>query len=87
MLNSFFLLVIAFLSGALELYQNEEPYEQYQGAEATEGLMGWMASNDLIFVVLGVSLIIWFTLLAFLYKIDRKVSYLEQKHDAEPHIE
>jgi hypothetical protein len=38
-----------------------------------------MASNDLIFVVLGVSLIIWFSLLFFMVRVDRKVSRLEEE--------
>lgn len=38
-----------------------------------------MASNDLIFVVLGVSLIIWFVLLFFLVRVDRKVARLEEE--------
>jgi hypothetical protein len=38
-----------------------------------------MASNDLIFVVLGVSLIIWFILLFFMVRVDRKVSKLEEE--------
>ncbi len=45
-------------------------------------LMQFMASNDLIFVVLGVSLIIWLVLLAFLIRLDRKVGRLERQVDA-----
>ncbi|MDX1617663.1 MAG: hypothetical protein R3224_02680 [Balneolaceae bacterium] len=37
------------------------------------------ASNDLIFIVLGVSLIIWFVLLFFIVRVDRKVSRLEEQ--------
>jgi len=37
------------------------------------------ASYDLIFIVLGVSLIIWFVLLFFLVRVDRKVSRLEEQ--------
>ena len=36
-----------------------------------------MASHDLIFVVLGVSLIIWFVLLFFIVRVDTKVGKLE----------
>lgn len=43
------------------------------------GFVQFMASNDLIFVVLGVSLIIWFVLLFFMIRVDRKVSALEEK--------
>lgn len=35
------------------------------------------ASNDLIFIVLGVSLIIWFVLLFFIIRVDKKVAQLE----------
>lgn len=54
---------------------------QWQGAEGAEqasGFIRFMASNDLIFVVLGVSLIIWFVLLFFMIKVDRNVSKLEK---------
>ena len=37
------------------------------------------ASNDLIFIVLGVSLIIWFVLLFFIIRVDRKVGQLEHE--------
>lgn len=37
------------------------------------------ASYDLIFIVLGVSLIIWFVLLFFIIRVDRKVSKLEKE--------
>ncbi len=55
--------------------------DQWQGVEGTEqasGFIQFMASNDLIFVVLGVSLIIWFVLLFFMIKVDRNVSKLEK---------
>ncbi|GEM_PF-456640 len=42
-------------------------------------VMQFMASNDLIFVVLGVSLIIWLVLIGFLIRLDKKVSSLEQQ--------
>jgi hypothetical protein len=38
-----------------------------------------MASNDLIFVVLGVTLIIWFVLLYYMVKIDRRLGKIEQE--------
>ena len=53
-------------------------WEGVEGLEQTSGFMQFMASNDLIFVVLGVSLIIWFVLLFYLVKIDRNVSKLEE---------
>lgn len=37
-----------------------------------------LGSNDLIYVVLAVTLIIWFVLLFYIVKTDRKVSKLEE---------
>lgn len=47
--------------------------------EETNAFIQFMSSNDLIFVVLGVSLIIWLVLIFFLFRVDRKVSDLEQE--------
>ncbi len=52
-------------------------YSQWAGAESDNVIIQTMASNDLIFVVLGVTLIIWFTLLFSLYRLDRKLTRLE----------
>ncbi len=49
------------------------------GIENASGFVQMMASNDLIFVVLGVSLIIWFVLLFYMIKTDRKLSRLEKE--------
>lgn len=38
-----------------------------------------VASHDLIFIVLAVSLIIWFVLLFFIIRVDKKVSKLEEQ--------
>jgi hypothetical protein len=46
--------------------------------EEASAFVQMMASNDLIFVVLGVSLIIWFVLLFFMIRVDRKVARLEK---------
>lgn len=53
-------------------------WEGVQGIEQSSGFVQFMASNDLIFVVLGVSLIIWFVLLFYLIRVDRNVSKLEK---------
>jgi len=56
--------------------------DKWAGVENTEqasAFVQFMSSNDLIFVVLGVSLIIWFVLLFFMISVDRKVSKLEKK--------
>ncbi len=49
--------------------------------EQSSNFIQFMSSNDLIFVVLGVSLIIWFVLLFFIIRVDRKVSNLEKTVD------
>lgn len=41
-------------------------------------IMQTLASNDLIFIVLCVTLIIWFVLLFFIIRTDRKVSKLQE---------
>lgn len=56
--------------------------EKWSGAaeaEQANAFIQFMFSNDLIFVVLGVSLIIWFTLLFFLIRLDKKVTKLEEE--------
>jgi CcmD family protein len=56
-----------------------DSWDGVQGAEETSAFVQFMSSNDLIFVVLGVSLIIWFVLLFFMVRVDRKVTRLEQE--------
>lgn len=51
---------------------------KWQGAEASNSFITMMASHDLIFVVLAVSLIIWFVLLFFIIRTDLKVNQLEK---------
>ena len=54
--------------------------EKWQGTgDETAGLIGMVSSNDLIFIVLGVSLIIWFILLFFLIRLDKKVASIEEQ--------
>lgn len=53
-------------------------WEGVQGIEQSSAFIRFMASDDLIWVVLGVSLIIWFILLFFIIRVDRKVSGLEK---------
>jgi len=53
--------------------------DKWEGASESEGVfVELMTSNDMIFVVLGVSLIIWFVLLFFLARTERKLSELEK---------
>lgn len=57
--------------------------DRWVGAESateTNALMQFMASNDLIFVVLAVSLIIWFVLAFYLVRVDKKIDALEKKY-------
>lgn len=56
--------------------------EKWTGAEQAEhanAVIAFMYSNDLIFIVLGVTLIIWFVLLFFLFRVERKVAALEEQ--------
>jgi len=55
--------------------------DQWTAMENTEqasAFVQFMSSNDLIFVVLGVSLIIWFVLLFYMVRVDKKVAQLEK---------
>jgi len=69
-------------------------FDKVQRAVADTGATNWkalkdlpasnpviraMASHDLIFIVLGVTLIIWLILLFFLVRLDREVARLESK--------
>ena len=55
-----------------------DKWEGVDDPESASAFIQFMSSNDLIFVVLGVSLIIWFVLLFFIIRVDRKVSNLEK---------
>jgi type VI protein secretion system component VasF len=55
---------------------------KWHGAHAAQNassFMTMMASHNLIFIVLGVSLIIWFVLLFFIIRTDRKITHLERQ--------
>src|SRR5690625_5149686 len=52
-------------------------WEGVEGVEQTSQFIQFMASYDLIFVVLGVSLIIWFVLLFYIIKVGKNVTKLE----------
>ncbi|MFO7847964.1 MAG: hypothetical protein R6V27_15465 [Balneolaceae bacterium] len=49
-----------------------------ENSDQSSAFIQFMSSNDLIFVVLGVSLLIWFVLLFFIIRVDKKVSKLEK---------
>lgn len=56
-----------------------QKWDAAEGMEQSGAFIQAMASNDLIFVVLAVSLIIWFVLLYYIIRVDKKVGKLEQK--------
>lgn len=49
------------------------------GLDQASPLIQIAASYDLIFIVLAVSLIIWFVLLFFIIRVDKKVGKLEEE--------
>lgn len=57
------------------------------GADSDFFLIEFLASNELIFVVLSVSLIIWFVLAFYLIRVDKKIDALEQKFSPETNKE
>ena len=58
-------------------------WEASAGFEESSAFVQLLASNDLIFVVLSVSLVIWFVLLFFMVRTDRKVTQLEKAINSE----
>lgn len=56
-----------------------EKWESTAGMDQAGPLIQAAASYDLIFIVLGVSLIIWFVLLFFIIRVDKKVGRLEHE--------
>jgi hypothetical protein len=72
--------IILFTTLADTLYN---PYgDRWDGVEADKSsFVSFMTSNDMIFVVLGVSLIIWFSLIFFLVKTEHKLKRIEKELD------
>ena len=60
-----------------------DKWEGVPTGEETSVVERVLGSNNLIFVVLTVSLIIWFVLLAFLIRLDKKVTRIE--NSSKPH--
>ena len=56
-----------------------DQWEAGQQINEAPALIQWLSSNDLIFVVLGVSLLIWLVLLFFIIRLDIKVGKLETR--------
>jgi hypothetical protein len=68
---------VALVDTLTEAYSDQ--WAGVASGEETNAFIQFMSSNDLIFVVLGVSLIIWLVLIFFLFRVDKKVSDLEQE--------
>ncbi len=49
------------------------------GAEETNALFQWMSSNELMPVVLVVSLIIWLVFVFYLVRMDKKIEAVEKQ--------
>lgn len=58
----------------------DDSWKGTDGFEEGNVILQAMASNNLIFVVLGVSLIIWFVLIIYLFRLEKKLDRLEQHH-------
>lgn len=56
-----------------------DSWQGVQGPEQSNIIMQAMASNNLIFVVLAVTLIIWFVLIFYLVRLEKKIDQLEQE--------
>lgn len=54
-------------------------WEAMSQMDQASGLVQWMATNELMPVVLVVSLTIWFVLLFYLVRMDKKLTRLEEK--------
>lgn len=73
LLFQFLLTIIAQVDTLTSVYS-----EKWEGIEADQSaFVLFMTSNDMIFVVLGVSLIIWFVLLSFIVRAERRIKSLE----------
>lgn len=56
---------------------------KWQGAGAAQqnDFLSFLTTGDLIFIVLGVTLIIWAVLIIYLIRLEKKLEKLEQTHD------
>lgn len=54
-------------------------WEAMSHMEEASGLVQWMATNDLMPVVLAVSLTIWLVLLFYMVRMEGKLARLEEK--------
>jgi preprotein translocase subunit SecY len=60
--------------------QYDDLWQGSGAGDESNMLMQAMASNNLIFVVLAVSLVIWFVFIFYLMRVERKLAQLEKKH-------
>jgi hypothetical protein len=74
MIQLFYSVILLFLQSADTLTQAYS--EKWQGVQSTGG-PSVLESNELIFIVLGVTLIVWFVLLGYLFKIEKQLKTLE----------
>lgn len=56
-----------------------QKWDAMSNMDQSGSLVQVAASHDLIFIVLGVSLIIWLVLLTFIIRLDKKVEKLEKE--------
>lgn len=56
-----------------------QKWDAASGLDHASPMIQAAASYDLIFIVLGVSLIIWLVLLFFIIRVDKKVGKLEKE--------
>ncbi len=76
----FSLIALLFAPAADTLSQAySDVWQGVQDPEHSNVIMQAMASQGLIYVVLGVTLIIWFVLIGYLIRLDKKITNLEQK--------
>ncbi|MDG5767764.1 hypothetical protein QA596_09830 [Balneolales bacterium ANBcel1] len=77
-ISSLLITIFLFVSDTLNTAYGES-WDGVQASEQGNVFMQAMASNNLIFVVLGVSLIIWFVLAAYLIRLEKKLDKLEKR--------
>lgn len=77
MFNLFFTLALYLFQATDTLTKTYS--EKWEGVQSGAG-PSVLESNELIYIVLGVSLIIWFVLLAYLFRIEKQLKTMESKN-------
>lgn len=56
---------------------------KWQGAGSVQqsDFLSFLTTGDLIFIVLGVTLIIWTVLIIYILRLEKKLQNLEQSHE------